>query len=1679
MTKGGRSPIVPVLLVMLMLTSLGPVPEPSVESSDSSVVQSSTPMGQATTVNIGSWPDGASERIEVRVQDGHAIRSLDVTVEPGVLPQSSAMSWDSSADYRRNTVYDGMNVNESTLSILPQGWTYDFEGTNSWTLDANWFLGKDTTSSRPTTSTVPSGNNTLYSHNGDYGYMSSTYWATSPVMNCASCSGTWNLEYMKQLGVESSTWDRAYASVKNAQGTWVNVWSNSGTINEGTFTKQTIDISTHVANNANFQVRFGIGTADSSVHYSGWNIDDVAILPAATGVSSGEGNWTSEAFGPETMGEGQITTYGLLHMDATVTGDALFEWQLLDALTMQPVPGFERMTGTQIDLGMIDPGAHPLVRIKLHMRLGSSGGEAMVRSISHNGLISHTFESDPTSAGWDLQSGSHSNGAITSNGLVFSDTYRVQSGFSAIQADVSVTGGAALAVSVDGGLDWIPMDTSGRLSLTAPAHMAQFRMSATSSSSYSWSTFQAELVRNAPTQSVAIDIGLDGLDEWSVNSNGIDTLGLQSSFTDGTTWQLIPTTPSSVGVVEFMLPTSGVDDMSFAVASPNTPLNQAFMAMAVNGQDILNRGLSTLDDLRVVTLSSSELQSLNNALTGTSASGDDIPMATVQLRLGSSLEAADLLVGGVFSPFDGAVTLQMTGDHPVIVGLNEALSATIPVSGMRTTSLPIRMSTSGAVLVTLDNLQTGASVRPVTQTLINATDTLVPSNDWVEVSSTFDFSTMGVNDALSHASGSGWGAMLTITGEQQSASVSCPLASLPRTGSELSSCTTTGLGLVWNGANDVGYVRQVGSGTFLEVEHRFQFPDGWDDEPAIQLSVAIVSNDGPMLPLTTTLGWGSDLGVENDLTVESWSVLHSNGVRSAPDYPYLTGGSLVNIEVVLGFENASEGTPRSGQALVRLMVDGSEYASTSSYTNGVVLFPYNIPTGRTSIDLGVEVLPLRGQEVMYEMVDHLTFLFDNTAPSLVGMDVERFDNRDASPVTTLGFSIADRPHLPVHANAHLWRSWVDDSNEDGLMDIEELTTVALDHPDNMQDVVGLYELTLDTSATRSSDHFIGWLEVADSAGHLMPLSGDFNEPLFHVQINNNGAPSLGATPMTWPNGSLPWLHPVEQHTISVPVWEQNGIFDLAQVELELAFNTPSPALITWNQSLGTCASTNVYVTVNSCGLRATDETDLFARNGFFEATFSLQWGFDPDVSLVRTPHIRLIDQSGQSSQYLLDDLSWRFSGEVVIDPESVRTVLAGEETDDAGYWVQPRTAFQVDGDLVWSRTGRLVTTSLSLTLEVGSQDATVDTTNGSFSASLLSPLLEDTYGLTAELFDEPLGAVYRGDGSPLVWLIVDQEAPRVADVDSPISSTLLTEDRWSSLLFELRLFEEAQLDAESLQLHWSLNQAGLGVNSYTYDNGSLPLTVVGERTNGRSIPVRAALDLNEKMLPAFRTESVELRIWVTGQDRAGYDIDAVFNDRDAPLRVWALEQRIPSYTLSEVEMRPSSSLRQGEAVTVGMTISNVGLADGEANVVLELVESTGARTRLDARVMSVQSGESVLYQYVWIPGRDGTMWLEASVIGGPMSKSPTVLVDEPRPSGVLGAVSSVNGTLLAFLGLIVAGLAVFITVGMRRKDDSLAPKQPPSLAKASSATMRPSSPPVGPYGTSDEPLASPGENPYS
>ena len=138
MSPNLRRGVVSLGLVALFLLSLAPIQNSDAGSTDTQPTRShATPLGQASTLTIGSWPDGANERVELSVPDGHSIKSLELGLEATTLTNSLASSMDSAGDFDANSVYDGMDVNKSSLQILPQDWRYDFE---SGTFGPEWTL---------------------------------------------------------------------------------------------------------------------------------------------------------------------------------------------------------------------------------------------------------------------------------------------------------------------------------------------------------------------------------------------------------------------------------------------------------------------------------------------------------------------------------------------------------------------------------------------------------------------------------------------------------------------------------------------------------------------------------------------------------------------------------------------------------------------------------------------------------------------------------------------------------------------------------------------------------------------------------------------------------------------------------------------------------------------------------------------------------------------------------------------------------------------------------------------------------------------------------------------------------------------------------------------------------------------------------------------------------------------------------------------------------------------------------------------------------------------------------------------------------------------------------------------------------------------------------------------------
>ncbi len=1671
-----------VTLFLLSLLMQGYEPITSDEFTTAvSPSEAPTVIGQTNLLSIGSFPDGANTNTKLSVPDGEAIRSLDLNLEPAVLASATGFSFTDSSDFSSSTMYDGVDVNGSSLSILPQGWEWDFESANhGWTLGSPaWLWGYD--SVLGPTNGVFSGTKAIYTYNGNYpNSMSSTIWATSPVMDCSSCSGAWELSFMKRLGVESDFYDHAYVAVKSSSGSWTNVYSSVAT-SDSSFFAQTISITNYVANNPSFQVRFGIGTTDGSVTYDGWNIDDVSVMPTGTGVSSGEGNWTSAPFSPSLLGQGEMKNYGYMYLDAVVPSGSIMEWRLLDASTNSPIPGFEHSTEKAIDLGVIDWEAYPSAKMHIHMKT-QSGGAPVIHGIHFDGVVIEQFGEDPSSAGWDLQGVSWSGEQVSGSGTLVSPMFNLRSGFGGIASNSTLTGNGKIQYTLDAGTTWTDV-LPGKFWLDSPSFSVQFRVVNTGGS-WGLDTFDVELLRSSISDGLRIDVGMDGVSDWSMEGDGVGRLGIQDRFTDNSLWQTRGTTPSSYATYSMYLPIAGVDVLEFGIASPQTLLTSPFISMSINGQDFMSSSLPNIMDLHMVQLSATELASLNSALSQSTASHgpDGIPMVEVVLQVGSSTATTDVMVGGLFAPYDASVALEFDATDAVVVALNDALHSYIAVGGSKEIPLPIRMSSSGAVRLTLVQLSSQSSIEPVSITVSNVTDTFTPSTDWIEVSSVFDFSNLDVTDAESHAKSNGWSVVLNLQGQSSFSRTSCQIVSLPVSGSSVSGCTNQGTPMIWSHNGADGQIKMVGSGEFLQLDHRFKFTEQWNDEESLTVSVNLISLQGPMLPVSTNFGLGSSKGVENDVALKDWSVVSENGVRTQHNAAFLNPGEDVHVEVQLGFEGLpTDLKPRSGSTLVRFIVDGTELQSSSILHDGKVTFPWKTPVNSESTTVEITLSALNGQSIVYEVLPTLDFGFDTVDPELLGMSVEAFDHVEGAPQTSIDFLIADRPVLPSHALAHVWHSWTDDTNTDGAMQLDEVQTVGLHLPADLSHVQSNYRLDIDTSNAFSGSYFSGWLEVADSAGNVMLSNGSFETPLFNVQINSDGAPRLGSAPASWGLSDSDWLHPGELNTLELPLWDLNGITDIQSIELDLGGNQIEPVLITWNSTFQQCVSLEIYLTVESCELLPAHDDGLFSSEGTFKVNFTLEWGFDPDVSLVRIPSVIVRDLQGQSNTLQVPDLDWRFSGELEVDRSSLSYSIGGQDIDSIGSWVQPRDEVSITGQLKWFRSGHDILQPIELAFGIGGNEAFTETSQGTFSAFVTVPFASGSYGLFTSLENPPNGAIDRTPSSPSAWFIVDDQEPEVVGVASPSNGVTIDETDWSNINVEVLLKELNRLDADSLRLQWSIHSEGFGVNSPTLLSGNQSLTLIGGRDFGAEILCSTSLDLESLIDEDMRDESLELRIWVTGSDMAGHPVNPTFNDIDAPLSVWALEQRVAVYSFSEPDMKPNSNIVAGDLVSLNLLILNSGLANGSLQMYVDLVESNGARTRIDARSIDIEAGSTHLFTKDWIPDRGGTMWIEFQIANGPQAQTDTLYVDEAEADGVMGSLAGVSPGLLVIIFILsgsMIGLVVYaLKVPQPQKSPTLSQPQASATPVPATPSAAPVSQPNSPYSATSQ-ADSNRENPY-
>jgi len=161
----------------------------------------------------------------------------------------------------------------------------------------------------------------------------------------------------------------------------------------------------------------------------------------------------------------------------------------------------------------------------------------------------------------------------------------------------------------------------------------------------------------------------------------------------------------------------------------------------------------------------------------------------------------------------------------------------------------------------------------------------------------------------------------------------------------------------------------------------------------------------------------------------------------------------------------------------------------------------------------------------------------------------------------------------------LWRSWLDDTDDDGIPDDGEHFSLSLNVPSVLNNSQGIYTAHLNDLSAAQGETVSGFLLASDPAGNELIGGGGpgSDNHLFLYQIKNDGAPLVHSSAAGHVDGRTSWMHPGELQHMQFPFDEPNGRSDVANIRIELASTVPtSPMEIVWSGADGMCSSSDPY-----------------------------------------------------------------------------------------------------------------------------------------------------------------------------------------------------------------------------------------------------------------------------------------------------------------------------------------------------------------------------------------------------------------------------------------------------------------------------------------------------------------------
>ena len=1558
-------------------------------------------------VEIYLEPNGLSDDYSIEVPVGEIVSELEFDVLEQPHPINEVITLSKKSDWANGAMLDGVDYNQTGLRVLPNSYEWDFEGSaQGWTFSGSaWNHGYDTSLGQ--NSGVHSGSSAIYTYNGNYpNYMGGPYWATSPTIDCSACSGTWDFKYWKRLGVESRSYDRAYVQVTNTNSGWVTVYQNPyGSVNDNSFSQSSHDVSSYINGNSAFQVRFGLGSSDGSITYTGWNVDDVTLEPR-TNAGTGSANWTSNPFGPQETGS-MKTHHGMMSIDAEIPSGATMQWSLIDADEGTEIPGFTNRIDFNADLAAIDVEEHPRLQIKIFMT--STAESPIIHKIKFGGGLIQSFENGD--GGWSGYS-TITNGLASGVDSLKSPEWRVSYPFSQVNFQSTISGSGTLEACFTKINDctasgWTPVPQNGILYLQEPSVYLNVRWNG--SGSYSFDHFEADLLRHSSPSNVQIDIGMDGISEWSMDRVGFGNWGHQNEMIDSNQSKLVTTGTSMNKAFEFFYPHSSsataeyksLGNLQFYITPKNQPLGNLEIEFYSNNNFIVSKSVGSLAEPTKIILSDSEMSSLELDLSSKTPDStmNGLDLHRIEVRFSNSAQS-ELIVSGLSIPYEYKARIAGESAAPIISAINSQLGLISASSGFKLVKIPIVIENTASLRILEYKVETTGTPIPVSMTILNETDTLVAGEDWYEFTSVFDLSALGVSDAETYFNDEGWESKFTLSGNNWVRSMECSLS--------IRVCNSQ-QGIIF-GSFDFSFDQSL-----VEFYHKVKISTIWPNEEGLVAYSAIIMQDIDSQPTQYRLGLGNSMGVERDITVVDWGLSFENGSRNSILDAYIDPSNECTIEVELVFDNLSS-HPRSGVLNIGLLVDGNVVDTTQDLSDGVASLSFTPNPLAVKIEIAISVAGLYDQKITWNTAKNATFIVDTISPVIISSNVAKFDHRPTSEPLDLQFQIGDRPVLPRHAYLHL------------EVDGGEHKILELDKPANLNGFQGYYSKIIDVSDYSQGDILAGWLDVIDPAGHSLIDSGTRENPLFIIKFGPDGPPIISQDGLDWTQEDY-WLHPGQNYGLQIPMSDINGYGDIEAVSVDLGFGTDNDLTLQWSTIDG-CSSQSE--TVNIVGCEILGNASYFDPLFVLEMTFELSWEFNPDTSVIRTVMVEVQDDAGQSYSQEMSR-KWRYSSEMEVDFESVIF-----QYDNS--YVAPGKPTKLFADVVWSKGGQPIFEPIEISAAYSDYVFYGVSDNGSAEIEILASNYSGIYPLTIDLVNLPVGAIDRTQDEKVVaWIVVDGNQPFVSSLISPNPFEQVQERDWKQLQFELLVNEPEGLQIDSVKLHWLIVPRGINLPEYALLGGNLSMSVIAGTGAGNSIPLATTIDMDAIIPEVSRENSWDLWIWVTGEDLSGQSISHTFNNKSTPLAKLELASR-----KSELIMDSDSVILSNEnpivdnPVWINVTVENIGHVDGITSLRVEVVESGDQRRLIEIISLSVGANSSESIDVKWVPGSAGAAWIEISTPDGKFVRTSPIQVEEDSSVFVIEGLEGANSAMLTGFGVIIfgmLGLLGYLVISGRQQDE--------------------------------------------